>query len=147
MQLDKLNRALMIPRAIVMTVTGGFSLATFLLLVNIIGSVVTDNTDGLTPVIRAAVIVGLITAVLFLLCWHCVGFAAKNGGRIELSTYFGNRTDLPEEDFVRIKGVGSVLAVITKKKKRYLFLLPPLPFGRKHFETIEKLFPFTEIDL
>ena len=146
-RLDKLNTALTVPRAIIMTVTGGFSLAAFLLIVNIIGSVVTENTTGLTPVVSAAAVVGAVTAALFILCGHCVGYIEKDGCRIGLSSYFGSRTSHHEDEFVRLKRFSGVVFVKTKNKKRYLIMLPPAPFWKKHIETLEKLFPFAESDL
>lgn len=138
--MNKLNSSLSVARVILVCVLGVISLCAFLLAVNLIGSVVTDNTAELPGVIFALAVTVAVGAALFAFESRCAGHAEKRGAQIELTNYFGGTVTLEEEEFIRLsRSPRGVYTVKTKNNGRY-FLIAPGKCG----EAVGKLFPFAK---
>ena len=140
MELYKVNRSLFFARIIYLSVCGGFSLFTFLLLANITGSVITSHTAELPGVVIAAAAVGAVTVFLYAFAFRQVGHVEKDGTTVELINYVGGTVTADERDFVRLGGFFRIVTVTTEKRKKYYFNL----FSVKYRQDVEKLFPFAK---
>ena len=135
-----INGSLVFGRVLFLTVCGGFSLCSFLLAVNVVGSVVTGRISELRGVIASLIIIGSVTVLLYILASRCVGRIEKSGRTVEIISYIGNTVVFDETEFIKAVGLYRGLYVKTKKKGWYLISL----FTNKYKQDLEKLFPFTE---
>ena len=118
MELYKLNRALFFARIIYLSVCGCFSLFTFLLLANIVGSVITSNTSELPGVVIMAAAVGAGLPV-----WDAAGRMVVDvgGGTSEVAVI--SLGDIVTAQSVRIAGDDLDEAIINYVRKKHNLLI------------------------
>ncbi len=140
MELYKLNRLLFFDRIFYLSICGCFSLVTFLLTVNVVGSVITSDTSELPGVLTALSAVGAVTVFMYVFAFRQVSHVEKNGNVVELINYVGGTVTADEADFVKLGGFFRIVTVTTTKRRKYYFNI----VFPKYRQDVIKLFPFAE---